>query len=372
MAGHARGRHGEEQGGGLKALPLDRTRIDAIRTRVTDPDRVVDALGLDRGAKRNGNGWLVACPSHGDRTPSLSVRVGRDGTLQLRCFGCEVAGDVLTLVAAVERLDVQRDFTRVVERAEEIFGIDRTADPLPPRPAPAAPPPPPRLDADTFDAMMRPLQTLGRLDGRGISARATAYLVGRGLLADAIADDWFAISPACTSMLTDVFGADVVGKSGLVDVSGALVAPTHELAIPWRDRSGRIATIQRRRLDGVEGQKYLFPKGHGALEPYGVERLGARPSDTDVVLVEGAVDALARRRLDDRIVLAVPGVSWKPSGGWAQYVAGRVVRVAFDADDAGDAAAKKIATELAEAGARHIQRERLRRTKDWAAAGVSP
>ena len=39
-------------------------------------------------AKKNGrNGWMVCCPAHDDRTPSLSLADGRNGNLLYHCFG---------------------------------------------------------------------------------------------------------------------------------------------------------------------------------------------------------------------------------------------------------------------------------------------
>src|SRR5215213_8693673 len=44
-----------------------------------------------RGVRKNGTGWLALCPGHDDRTPSLSVHVGDDGRVLVRCFaGCEL------------------------------------------------------------------------------------------------------------------------------------------------------------------------------------------------------------------------------------------------------------------------------------------
>jgi hypothetical protein len=42
-------------------------------------------------AKQMANGWIAQCPAHDDRSPSLSIREGRDGRTLLRCFaGCEL------------------------------------------------------------------------------------------------------------------------------------------------------------------------------------------------------------------------------------------------------------------------------------------
>lgn len=58
-------------------------------------------LVLDRldAVKQTGSGRYIArCPSHDDRSPSLSIREGDDGRTLLYCFaGCETA-DVLAAV----------------------------------------------------------------------------------------------------------------------------------------------------------------------------------------------------------------------------------------------------------------------------------
>ena len=50
-------------------------------------------LREDRGAtvRRVQGGWVVTCPGHEDRTPSLSVSIGRDDLVVLHCHaGCDV------------------------------------------------------------------------------------------------------------------------------------------------------------------------------------------------------------------------------------------------------------------------------------------
>jgi putative DNA primase/helicase len=42
------------------------------------------------GGSRSGSGWIARCPAHDDRTPSLSLRDGRDGRVLVKCHaGCE-------------------------------------------------------------------------------------------------------------------------------------------------------------------------------------------------------------------------------------------------------------------------------------------
>jgi hypothetical protein len=51
-------------------------------------ENIVDKLE----AKRNGRGWIVKCPAHDDRKPSLSISQGADGRVLLKCHaGCETS-----------------------------------------------------------------------------------------------------------------------------------------------------------------------------------------------------------------------------------------------------------------------------------------
>ncbi len=53
---------------------------------------------LERVRQTGADRWIARCPSHEDRTPSLSIRETDDGTILLKCFaGCGAAG----IVAAV-------------------------------------------------------------------------------------------------------------------------------------------------------------------------------------------------------------------------------------------------------------------------------
>jgi hypothetical protein len=56
-------------------------------------------LSLLSGVRQTGPGkWMARCPSHEDRSPSLSIRETDDGTVLINCFGgCGVV-DVVTAV----------------------------------------------------------------------------------------------------------------------------------------------------------------------------------------------------------------------------------------------------------------------------------
>lgn len=53
---------------------------------MSDLEHVLSRLS---GVRRSGNGWVACCPSHEDRTPSLSIRQGSNGRVLFKCFaGC--------------------------------------------------------------------------------------------------------------------------------------------------------------------------------------------------------------------------------------------------------------------------------------------
>ena len=83
--------------------------------------------------RRNGPGWLVLCPVHGDKHPSLSLKDGDNGKLLVRCFaGCE-AREILKTLRDMGLLDGESspvrptpeppkdDTERRIDRAEAIW-----------------------------------------------------------------------------------------------------------------------------------------------------------------------------------------------------------------------------------------------------------
>lgn len=102
----------------------------------------------DPRARRSGGGWLARCPAHADRTPSLSIRDGRDGRVLLTCHaGCaaaavlaaaglawrDVCGDSSPRTRAeMLRLERERDAREAAEAAarRQTVALDQTADAL--------------------------------------------------------------------------------------------------------------------------------------------------------------------------------------------------------------------------------------------------
>jgi len=62
-------------------------------------ERILTALKeKDCEVREAGSGWIAQCPSHDDRTPSLSIGEGDDGKVLVNCFaGCEAEDIVLAV-----------------------------------------------------------------------------------------------------------------------------------------------------------------------------------------------------------------------------------------------------------------------------------
>jgi DNA primase len=351
--------------------------VRALMSRLS-PTELVRRCG--RQAQRQGSQIVTKCPAHDENTPSCMVRE-KDGTFVWFCHGCGEGGDAIAFVAAVERLDMHRDFRRVLAACAVIGGdsglaaeIDAKAAsaprPVPPPPAPVEPETPTISDED-FAAVAAPLLHVGRLDASPIARDVTTYLDGRGLLEAARADGWAALAPPPFSDETAKMLLQAL--PGLADRSGLLRGermawPYHQLIIPWRDPPGRVYTLQRRRITTGD-PKYVFATGREARWPYGVERLASASPATPIVLVEGAIDVLAMRVLQGRrdlgrTVLGLPGVAnWHDE--WTALLRGRHVCIAFDRDEAGDREATKLVGRLVGVAAQLVRERPIKGAKDW-------
>ncbi|HEU4403715.1 MAG TPA: toprim domain-containing protein [Polyangiaceae bacterium] len=383
----------------MTALAMRRDDAGDVKRALTDVGRVVLALGLDRGAKRQtgGHGLVICCPApdHGDRTPSCSVTLA-GGTIRVNCFACGLRGDVFHLIAAAEGLTLPRDFSRAVERARAIANMA----PAEPRPSARAeraeraePDGPPKIDPATFAASAAAVLELCPL-----RSSVAVGLRARGILAEAQRDGWGELPAdrpgpfegdgrselaAALEALRAMF--EPASLRWLFNDRGGLIWSEHRLLIPWRDPAGRVWGLQRRYAPvygdeaPARAPKYVWPPSHvydpGPRHAYGVDSPdldGAK----EIWLAEGAADALALRALNrvaraprSMAALAVPGVATWPAfrASVLTHVRGRVVHVSLDADKAGDEAVALIARDVAAAGARLVDRPKPPAgLKDWA------
>jgi hypothetical protein len=70
------------------------TAADLQSGRATNAETIAKALF----GRKAGAGWMARCPTHDDRTPSLSIRAAADGKVLVRCHaGCNQERVIATL-----------------------------------------------------------------------------------------------------------------------------------------------------------------------------------------------------------------------------------------------------------------------------------
>jgi hypothetical protein len=313
-----------------------------IRRTLVHPRAVCDRLGLMKGAlTQSGQGVTINCPAHGERTPSCSVTVGKDGTLRFRCFGCQATGDVLTLVATVHDLDLRADFKEVLLAAAELAGLTHVVDelndrkPYEPRPLPDLPEPGP--DREYPDAVA--VASLWALAGSVADDPASGgHLVGRGLDARTVAslDLLRAIPNGALLPLWARYRGRPWTESG------------HRMITRVYDAAGAVRSVRAWRVEGDAPAKRLPPGGHKATGLVMANRraqellAGERMPPRLVVVAEGEPDFITCSVAWP--TLAVFGIT---SGSWSDEFAQRIplgseVVVRTHNDAAGDKYAGEI------------------------------
>jgi len=345
---------------------VDRAR--QIRERLTDARGLAAALALRVAPGATPRRVIACCPAHPDRSPSCSVYIAEDGTIAAKCHACGWSADALGLVAIARGLDVRRDFRRVLDEAARLAGESAPETDERRQTAPDT-----RPDHETYAGVWT--HVLDACELR-LASDVARYLEARGIYADADAagvrgfprDTW----PLVASLLATFERAHLDSARVLRRGHDALDWPEWCVLIPWRDRYGRIACVQRRRLDDVK-PKYRFPAGRAPRAPFGVEHLAAALDclgpDAEVVIVEGAIDCLARRRVarhrDERAaVVGVASASTPCAGLPLDLLTGRRVVLALDDDPTGEHASAKLADAL-HGIACELVRERPAGAKDW-------
>ena len=85
--------------------------LEAIRARAD----IVEVIGSFVPLKQQGRNFVVCCPFHGEKTPSLVVNDSRN---LWHCFGCGAGGDIFKFVSEFEKCD----FTTAVEKVAALCG----------------------------------------------------------------------------------------------------------------------------------------------------------------------------------------------------------------------------------------------------------
>jgi DNA primase len=272
-------------------------RVDVEQIRAAHPiEGVVAASGVELIPR--GRGYMACCPFHDDSTASMSVG-GVPG--RFHCFGCGAGGDVIDFVRRQRGLG----FTEAVHALEH----DSPAPPFParvPRSSPA------RRFTTTAERVIeinelawRHFTTVGAVeraraylrDERGIDVTHLRGASGGAPVAGYAPATWTDLtSHLRTQGVTDqeLLDADLAQTSRQGRVIDTLL---DRLVLPVRDPNGRVRGFIGRDLTGDRrAPKYRNPTRTPAFDKATVlyRPTVRQPSpDATVVIVEGALDALA-------------------------------------------------------------------------------
>jgi DNA primase len=242
------------------------------------------------------------CPLHGGHgVDAFHVNLRRH---VFHCFACQAGGNVLDLVAALERCTVHQAACRLQEQ----FGV-------PARLAPATVVTPAEKLVTERSTCNSPCAALPGLDFEH------PYLHQRGF------DDAVAAH----------FGIGYWSGAGWL---------RGRIAIPVHNPAGKLVAYCGRAVPGLPGPRYRFPAGFAkSLELFNLHRAAATDSD-DVIVVEGFFDCLRIHQAGYPTVVALMGSAM--SRAQEQLLVQRFSRVTFmlDGDAAGRAAAPALVTRL--------------------------
>lgn len=217
-----------------------------------------DALGLKY--QRRGKTALACCIWHDEKTPSMTIAIGPEGTVRLHCFGCQQTADMHEAVARVNRIDLSgAGFPRVLRLEAESGGrydlidtLDGKAEPRP-RPTPAVTPTAPKAADRTYPPREEVLDLLDACVMTANDLAVATYLAGRALPASDV----------------DIRGlAYALPKSAPLPswarCSGVRWTDSdHRLIVPVRDHTGEIQSVRAWCIGRCDdGKKRLAPAAH--------------------------------------------------------------------------------------------------------------
>lgn len=333
--------------------PRPSVDVEALRARHPLPE-VMAAAGLE--LQPRGHGYMGCCPFHEDATPSLSVDGVPD---RFHCFGCGASGDVIDFVQRTRHLGfleavAELDGGQYRERA---LALVRPGPRLHALPGPTAA----SIPADrAFEINQLAWEHFATPVGTGFAAHYLQHR--RGLDLEPLTHQfhgqpfvghaphgWAALTEHLRSAGVD--DDELIGMDLAMRTRGGRLIDSYRnrLVFPVTNASGQIHGFIGRDISGhPAAPKYRNPTRTPVFDK---SQILYRPThhalavDAQVLVVEGAVDALAvaataaaaAAGTSHRVaVCSTNGVSASPAQVRAVLaLTQRPPRIAFDGDDAG-------------------------------------
>ncbi|MBF8280593.1 MAG: dnaG [Candidatus Magasanikbacteria bacterium] len=301
---------------------------------------IVSVLGEYLQLKASGANWKGLCPFHHEKSPSFMVH--REKQIW-HCFGCHEGGDIFTFVMKMEGLEFVEALKLLADRAG--VEISAAAD----------------VDRSERNRLLEVLKSAAQFFQKIFhdSPRAQAareYLDHRGLKNTTIAEFGIGWSAEDWNALTDFLlkrgvPAVDIAKAGLAvkkDDGGIYDRFRGRIMFPIHDVHGNVVGFTGRVLveTAVSGGKYvntpqtiLFDKGRLL---YNLHRAKQFIKDAGfAIIMEGQMDVVSAWQAGIKNVIASSGTALTPDQVNLLKRYTNKIAISFDADVAGQAAAKR-------------------------------
>ena len=325
---------------GWKRVAVARFTEESKR-QVLEATDLVELAGEYTELRRSGTDrWTGRCPLHDDRTPSFTVAPSKQ---LFKCFGCDVGGDVLTLVQRKEALDFPAALELLARRA----GIELEREDDDPEAQARR-----RRRARQHELLERAAAFYAAHLRRPKSAqaeRAAEYLASRGLREPILEQFGVGFAPHTKTALLPAaqkagFTAKEISEAGLATASRRGGSPHDRfrgrIMFPVSDIRGRIVGFGARTLPEARGPKYVNSPASVIYRKsellYGAHHARAAAAKAGVVIVvEGYTDAVAMHQAGILNTVALMGTAVSEQQIAALKRLARTVVLLLDGDDAG-------------------------------------
>lgn len=303
---------------------------------------VVDFLQEYFPLKQSGNSWKGLCPFHNEKTPSFMV--SREKQFWY-CFGCSEGGDILSFVQKIEGIEFVEALRLLANRAgvalREYIRPEQTSKKLR------------ILEINTLAASY--FQKI--LLESGIGKPAREYVQNRALREDTILQFQIGYIPNEWDLLTQFlfkkgYGAEEVLESGLTiqkegggyydRFRGRIMFPIHSVHGDIIGFTGRILVEEPERPVGkyVNTPETLVYEKSKVI--YGLDKAKlAIKKEGYAIIVEGQMDVIANHQAGFTQTIATSGTAFTEEQLRLLKRYTSTLRISFDMDSAGIAAAKR-------------------------------
>ncbi len=331
---------------------MSRSVSDSVIEDVRSRTDIVPLISEDVVLKKKGRNYVGLCPFHGEKTPSFTVSADKQ---IFYCFGCGTGGDVYSYIMKQRGSNFMEALKMLAQRCGVTLPDDIQSEEDKTRY---------REKEMVFEINKMALEYFSNLYKSSTAGRqAAAYLANRGIQPETIRGFSIGVAgPDWDGLLNHLtrkgIGAEDLAKAGLViqrqGGSGYYDRFRNRIIFPILDMANRVTGFGGRVLDDSQ-PKYLNSPETPAFDKsrniYGIHltRQAMREKD-QVILVEGYMDVIGVYQAGIHHVGATLGTALAESHGRILSQFGTDIVVAYDGDNAGQAAALRGATLLEKAG----------------------